>query len=180
MKRAVLGLTVLYLSLFGGITMGAERPYFVRGYIDIYGFINNPETKLARADWCTPTLEGNFSDKKLMATDLMWEIFKDLINKDSAAGFDHCPYLPGTKSEQVPYLLHLKMSYSHAVGRGDDYLEAVLLVNMPVLEGVQVVEVSRRQINQRYWRDDLRMSRKLAKLFVKDLEKKFDLNAAQK
>lgn len=180
MKRVVLGLMASYFSLCGSIAMAAERPYFVRGYIDIYQFINNPETKIARADWCTPTSEGNFSDKNLMAIDLMWEIFKDLINKDLAAGFDHCPYLPGTKSEQVPYLLHLKMSYSHAVGTGDDYLEAVLLVNMPVSEGVQVIEVSRHQIHQRYWRDDLRMSRKLAKLFVEDLEKKFDLNAAQK
>ena len=181
MKKITMALALLSSCLFGiGIAGAEERPLFVRGYVDVYDQIDSTETKLVRADWDVPTGEPPFSNEKRMAVHLMWDVFKQLLNKDVASRLDYSIYLRYMKAEEIPYLLHMKMDWYQSIDTADDRLEAVLLVNVPTAEGVKVVEVSRREIWQDYRYPDTRMAEKLAKLFVKDLEKKFNLNAAQK
>ena len=179
MKKAMAGL-MFCLSLFiSNYIAAAEMPYFMRGYVEIYDYLEQPESKILRYDWDVPLLEGHFTEQKMMAADLMWGVCKELMKR----GLGGADYDTFGKSENSPYLLRMKMAYTHSVNPNDipyDQLDAILMLNVPMREGIKTIEL-RRKINQKYWHADSDMAETLSRLLVKDLESELkNLDTAQK
>lgn len=62
MKKLAISLLSLTLLFGSSSVFSAELPYFVRGYVDIYDYLDYPETKILRYDWDFPVLEGHFTE----------------------------------------------------------------------------------------------------------------------